>query len=704
MNYTELTIKSCYESGVDNIIEDFYEPVLSLSVKYDRIAGFFSSSSLAIASRGMANFIRNGGTMRLICSPILNEQDADIIKKIYEGQLFLSSEELGIKLNSIEDEFESNHVKALGWMLANNLLEIKLAVLKDENGDICTANQLSKNGIFHQKVGIMQDFDGNNLSFSGSINESATAWVNNDEEFKVFKEWMGMEEYYEKDKNRFDAIWKNQRNNVQTFDLPTAIKNDLIDYSKDFNGDSIAIKNYKKTKERRELLSKISLFPYQKEALLLWKKNDYNMLFEMATGTGKTRTAITGLNHLMSLCEKLIVIIACPQNTLSVQWMGELEKLNINGDKTEIIDGTNPKWHCTLGSLLAQNSAGFANHCIIYTTHKTASSSRFIEIIKEKRDKNVKTLFIGDEVHWLGASQYRKALLKEYDYRIGLSATPSRWFDDDGTRILESYFGNNHFEFTIKDALLNVNPITGKHFLVNYYYYINHVQLNEVETEQYKKLTSRIIALLSSKGNNSDNEYKFERLIEQRADIIKNAENKYDVFEDIIGKLKQEKNLNNLIIFVSPQQIEKVKEILANNNIIFHKLTQEEGTRKEAKYCNKSEREYIIQQFKTGNYQALIAIKCLDEGIDIPSASRGILMASSTNPREYVQRIGRIIRQDTNKQFAYLYDICVDSIDGDEECNTIEKKIRNKEQLRMKEIAENAINSVDALEHIIQFN
>ena len=102
---------------------------------------------------------------------------------------------------------------------------------------------------------------------------------------------------------------------------------------------------------------------------------------------------------------------------------------------------------------------------------------------------------------------------------------------------------------------MNVNPITGKHFLVNYYYYINHVQLNEVETEQYKKLTSRIIALLSSKGNNSDNEYKFERLIEQRADIIKNAENKYDVFEDIIGKLKQEKNLNNLIIFVSPNRM-----------------------------------------------------------------------------------------------------------------------------------------------------
>ena len=175
MNYRNLNIKSCYESGVDDIIEDFYVPVLGASVRYDRIAGFFSSTSLAVAARGVANFINNGGKMRLITSPRLNSEDIDVIEKFANCSSELKLSDLGLNLDELENEFELNHVKALGWMLANGLLEMKLAIVFNEDGRACDNESLSEKGLFHQKVGILQDIDGNEMSFSGSINETASA-------------------------------------------------------------------------------------------------------------------------------------------------------------------------------------------------------------------------------------------------------------------------------------------------------------------------------------------------------------------------------------------------------------------------------------------------------------------------------------------------------------------------------------------------
>lgn len=205
--------------------------------------------------------------------------------------------------------------------------------------------------------------------------------------------------------------------------------------------------------------------------------------------------------------------------------------------------------------------------------------------------------------------------------------------------------------------------------------------------------------------NDPDAALSLERLLEKRANIIKNASAKFDKLEAILDELEKKGRIENLIIFVSPQQITQVLQILAERGIIFHKLTEKEGTKAEKRFGNKSEREHIITKFKSKDYQAIVAIKCMDEGIDIPTADVGILMASSTNPREYVQRVGRIIRQSPNKLSAYLYDICVDTIHAMEDDSIdLERKIRAKEVVRLKEIAANAINSIDALTIINSLN
>ncbi|MCF0257136.1 MAG: DEAD/DEAH box helicase family protein [Bacteroides heparinolyticus] len=704
MTFKELDIKPCYESGTNDIIEEFYDPVLSLSTRYDRIAGFFSSSAMAIVARGLSQFIHNGGRMRLITSPILNPSDADIIKKFTEQPDSLSSEDLCIDLQNIADAFTSNHVKALGWLLQNGYLDIKLAVVVDDKGKI-NANATSA-GLFHQKVGVLTDAEGNELSFSGSINETASAWVNNDEEFKVFKAWSS-EEYFSKDKSRFEEYWNNQRTNTKVFDLPTAVKSDLISYAKDFDRESISLRKYKAYKKKKFDFkeSAIPLFPYQVEALNKWKSNHFNMLFEMATGTGKTRTAIAGIAHLFNRIKSLVVIISTPQNTLSKQWLSEIRALNVSVDESITADGTINNWRAKLRQMLFKNGAGLADHCMIFTTHNTASSDDFTSLVQSSLSPSTKVLFVGDEVHWLGAGQFRKALKSKYQYRIGLSATPSRWFDDEGTEILLNYFGNENFVFSIHEALTQFNPITNRHFLVCYNYNISKVSLNEEESENYKKITKRLIQLSSRISDDSEAAESYRRLLEKRANIIKNAHSKYNELERILDDLKAKDILEDLIIFVSPQQIETVKSILVEKGVLFHKLTEQEGTRPEAQYNGLSEREHIIKQFKAKEYQALVAIKCLDEGIDIPSANKGILMASGTNPREYVQRIGRIIRQADGKVFADLYDICVSSAEGlTYEEEQLEKNLRKKEIIRLEEVAENAINSADALKVIISLN
>lgn len=702
MSFKDLHIEPCYESGTDDIVEDFYVPVLGASVQYDRIAGFFSSSALAIAARGLASFIANQGKMRLITSPRLNKEDIDVVKRIADNSLSLNLSDFGFDLGHIENEFEKNHVKALGWMLSTGLLEMKLAVVYNDDGSICDSETISEKGLFHQKVGVLKDTEGNELSFSGSINESASAWINNDEEFKVFKAWTDSYGYYARDRKRFDEIWNGERDNIKVYRLPDAVKADIIRHSSDFNLESISLNRYRSIRSFTfNFKNDKSLFFYQAEALNKWKDNEYQLLFEMATGTGKTRTAIAGIKYLNQKNSRLITIISTPQNTLSKQWKDEVDAQKLEFDESVVLDGSVQKWDESLIKLLLKNAAGAADHVCIFTTHNTASSDKFTLAIRQYLHSTTDILFVGDETHWLGAPQLQKALQPCYRYRIGLSATPSRWFDDYGSARLVDYYGNANFEFTIKDALTEYNPLTGKHFLVNYHYLISKVSLDESETDEFKKVSAKISKLWKKKDDDSETASILERLIEKRANIIKNASSKYEQLEIILDELQKRGRIENMIVFVSPQQITKVLGILAAKGIIFHKLTEKEGTKPEKRFGNKSEREHIIAKFKSKDYQAIVAIKCMDEGIDIPTADIGILMASSTNPREYVQRIGRIIRQSHNKKSAELYDICVDTIHSIEEENIeFERKIRAKEQIRLKEIAENAINSIDALKII----
>lgn len=300
----------------------------------------------------------------------------------------------------------------------------------------------------------------------------------------------------------------------------------------------------------------------------------------------------------------------------------------------------------------------------------------------------------------MGAPKARAGLLDCYSSRLGLSATPSRWFDEEGSNFINEYFGANAFQFTIQDALTTINPLTNKTFLVNFIYHPRFVYLTDEELQEYKTLSERIVKL--NQADSRDERAKImEFLLFKRAAIEKNAENKYQELENILDEIGPD--ISDTIIFVSDSQIDKVMTILARRNILAHRFTKDESTAPAPKYGGVSEREYIIQRFVAGDYKVLVAIKCLDEGIDIPSAKRAIVMASSTNPREYIQRIGRIIRQAPHKKEANIYDLIIQpDLSGfrDDELIKFERKVFEKEMERVKDLSSNALNNAVILQKI----
>lgn len=672
MSYKDLDIKKSYETSGDKtqLLNEFYIPFLNETKEYRRIAGYFSSSSLIVASKGIEGLIKNNGKMKLLISPELSQQDYEVIRT-NNG----INDRLEMFDNFNIDVFPTNdNLEALAWMLKNDRLEIKIVV--DKN---------SCSSIFHQKVGIGFDNEGNQISFSGSINETANAWLNNIEEFKTFKSWEYEQlDYLLTDLKKFNAYWNNEKKDVaEVYDIPESIKNKIISVSPRNVSDLMVMKKYQN--QSREKNNGLSLFEHQAKAVELWKKNNYRLLMEMATGTGKTRTAIGCFMQLKNKIEKLVVIVATPQNTLSRQWKNDIEdELGISFEKSIIADGSNYKWKTDLEKLLLDVSNGIYDDAILYTTHASASSNDFMRIIN-KYGEMVNLLFICDEVHGIGSEKQKEALLDIYKYRIGLSATPERMFDDEGTSLIREYFGNSSFEFTIKDALNTINPITGYPFLNKFYYHPCFVYLNAEEMDKYKSYSKKIASIINQE--NPDYEL-LNNLNILRSDVLKNAEAKMAMVESIIDNLNCKERIKDTIIFTTDKKIDDVLMMLGKKGIMRSKITEEESTSKIVGIRGNTEREEFIDQFRDGTIQVLIGLKCLDEGIDIKNARIAILMASTTNPREFVQRVGRVIRVAKGKAYSEIYDLIVTTSVEDNSNN----RILEKEAKRTKLIACNAEN------------
>lgn len=661
-NFKNVNLKSSYDSDEDDILRDFYIPVLANSVRYDRLAGYFTSSTLAAAARGMADFIKNNGKMRLVTNLEMRPED---VKAVYDGtsQSKQVIEDAFLKELDMTDNLQRNYIAALAWMVSQGNLEIKIAITKN-------------NSIYHQKVGILYDTKNQRITFSGSVNETGNAWNKNIEEFKVFSDWKpGQETYGDADSNMFEKFWSNSSKNAKVIDIPSAVRERLV-------------KMAPKTKEEViESISVFSLRPYQYDAVNSWCKNNYRGILEMATGTGKTFIALGCINRLTRHTDRLVVVIACPYTHLVNQWKDSFKEYNQNFKESWKNNDFNLQecynnrhtWEKELKKQIrnfnTQDVDGryFLNKLVIFTTHDTLTSKSFIEIIKGIVSL---TLLVADEVHALG-SKSRFKNLAEYQYRLDLSATLDRYFDDEGTANLKKHFGGVVAEYPIERAI--------EENVLSHYKYIPHiVDLNNEEMKQYLDLTRKIAKKMMMKNEDHEDEELNNFIEGKRADIIAAAAKKLDAFIDIL----ETSRLSQCLIYCHPEQLDPIKNILFNKNIIFRQITFREPTDK---------RTEILEGLAQQEYDVVVAIRCLDEGVDIPSAKMGIILASTGNPRQYIQRRGRLLRKAEGKDEAIIHDILVvPYIDAPDKISPIERKIVQREMKRYSNFARYATNSEEA--------
>jgi superfamily II DNA or RNA helicase len=689
MSLKELTLKRFYDSDSDNILKDFYVPALSVSINYSRLTGFFSSTSLAAAAKGISGLVRNGGTIRLVTSARFRHEDIEAIKEAYESTESVLERDMLTELKNLEDEFVKDHVRALGWMVANKRLKIRVAIVLGDDEYPLDSTNVERQGIFHQKVGVLEDLEGNRISFSGSDNESALGWQRNVEEFKVFRSWIDTErEYFDADIAKFDKFWEGNAKRTKVVDLPKAIEEKLIEIAP-VNIEELDLQRwFESTRHGKDF----ELRDYQKQAAKNWMANDKKGIFEMATGTGKTLAALSCLEKVFETENKSVAIISSPFIHLSEQWIREFDRFGIAGDKI-IADSSQYKWKDKLVDGLLDVENGINEKLLVLTTHNTFSTDDFMKIVRESkgRMKVQKFLLIVDEVHGIGAPQRRKGLIKEYDYRLGLSATPKRWFDLEGTDKIFNYFGDVVFEFSLKAAI-------EADYLTPYIYKPHFASLTPEEMAKYESETRKISRAYYRAKDEEEKDEIFTLLCIKRQKIIRNATNKLVVFNTILGELDE---MKHCLIYCSPQQIHEVQEILNKRNIIQHKFTEREGTRTEDRFGGLSERDFLIKQFSEGTYAVLVSIKCLDEGVDVPPARLAIMLDNSGNPREYIQRRGRVLRKFPGKRNAVIYDIIVEPVlrpTISQELGDLERKIIAKELERYRDFASSAQNSGECLQ------
>lgn len=691
MGLRAISAKAVY-GGSSNYqaLHEFLIPALKESVSYERVAGYFSSTVLSVAAQGVAGLLANGGTMKLITSHSLTAKDIEALNNFD----FLGDE---IVANSILDDFtsaigdisstaarmKSDYVKAMCWLLREGRLEIKLVVPGSHSQSRPSPGEFEK---FHPKFGVLRDSWGDEIIFAGSVNETLLGWAGNLENLSVYKSWVPeLREYCESYKQTFHRYWAGEDlGKWVCIPLPAAIKRGLISVAPE--GEFPSLAEWEVHESAPDGKTFRSVRAYQKDALHAWERANRVGLLEMATGTGKTFTARQCIESAGEAGSLLTIVIA-PYQHIADQWATEL------ADRLPFQVGSRGNWKDELQGLVFQARLGILENLTITVVKNTAASSYFLRCIEDLAGQFDNYLLVADEVHWLGAPSLRRALDQKANFRLGLSATPDRYFDEEGTGILKAYFGGESvYKFDLKAALEWVQPDGTLGVLAPYIYKPIFVELTEDENEEYTKYSKRIAQISSNEFQSTEDSEEIERLLNLRAEIAKSAANKIPALKLVLTELTS--SLKQCLIYCADfAQMGRAMEVSREIGIdSSSRITGIESSSKSDFYLGRSQREHILSNFADGLHAVLFAIDCLDEGVDIPSARIGIIMASSGNPKEFIQRRGRLMRRspETGKTTATIFDMVV--LQGDA---NLPDSLRRIELKRVAEFAELAINRTE---------
>lgn len=714
----------------------FFSDCLCNATSFDLMLGFFSSSAINVLSYGFASFLYNGGKMRLIINNVLTSQDKEAIVNGCRHSIIKTYDLFDIhNIHETLSKRDKHFFECLSYLISENRLDIVVIEPKDGLG------------ISHTKVGVFYD-NADKVAFDGSCNFSKTALIDNLESLSVSCSWDGAIDCakVEDIENDFARTFGGNNKSVNylsveaiktqiitTFenrDIADLLKQEYELLTNDIHSYPQTVIDYlerakyrvskqieKATKKREcELEAQYEpRFPYesgprkyQRQAFENWKANGQQGLFAMATGTGKT---ITSLNCLLEIYKRTgyyKAIILVPTITLVNQWEVECRKFNFNTILK--VCGNNKSWKEELGSVQAaeqldpnSKKVSYVVICTYASFSKPAIFERLNGLAKNK------VLLIADEAHNLGGKQLMRQLHNvAYIRRIGLSATPERQYDDKGNEAINNFFNSNNgytYEYTMKEAIDNG-------VLCKYYYYPHVVRLTPGELDEYVDISQKIAKYITYNGGDLDDPNStLQNLLLARKRIIHKAENKLEIFRSIIcNQIKSAGHLKYTLVYVpegcSPDSYnadifedrEDVNDDEMADRLIdlYTKIVMESGeTITVQKFTSSSsDRENILSEFANGNIQVLTSMKCLDEGVDVPRSELAIFCASTGNPRQFIQRRGRILRQHKDKAFATIHDlVVVPDIGTYSESYSLERNLLKLELKRVKDFAQMSLNA-----------
>ncbi len=662
----DLDLKSVYDSDEDNLFEDFYVPALSSANLYQRSVGYFSAATITHAAQALSCFFENGGKVQLIVGAFVDENDYEAVVAGYQKKEII--EKLGDVFVDVISEFDSElaecRLQILARLVATGAVAVKVA--------------LRPNGLFHEKVGIISDSSGDSIVFSGSANETDKALLPgyNFESINVFPTWIPeFESHFQPHISKFDRLWRNQSPNTAVIDFPDAAREKLVQISHQFdtppslnNEREIWEKFRGKTSPNREDTmpklpkeingKKFDIHEHQTSALQKWRANAYQGILALATGAGKTVTAIYGMTQIASKIDNLVVVIAVPYQDLADQWCEVLSSFNIFPIRCY---RSKEIWQKRLAAAAHYSQTGSARFTAIVVVNRTLKSDEFQTQLAKFDPQRM--FLVGDECHHHGSLSYKGFLPAKARFRLGLSATPEHYLDEKRNEHLESVYGKVVDTYSLRQAVEDK-------ILTPYHYTVVPISLTPEEGERYTALSvqiGRMFAAQQRGASGDDDNQPLQAKLRERSRIVASARNKLPALENILNNCKtpiphslfycgdgridlDDEDTEDYEDTFGVRQIELVGKILHDHGWSSSRFTARE---------NKKQRAEILDSFKNSYIDSLVAIKCLDEGIDIPACSTAFILASSRDPRQFIQRRGRILRRSKGKEFAQIFDFLV---------------------------------------------
>lgn len=680
----------------------FYNELYKNSTEINIALGYFSRTAFCVGTEEILKFIERNGTLRFICNDKLFLDDADAIENGYRLRevkaITIDDFKFLVENHDVNDNFRSFSFKCLSYLIALNRLDIKI---------------VKTDKLVHFKAGYATDNEKNTVAFSGSVNYTLSALLLNYEQLTTYCSWkdISLSKRINELVEPIKQLW-----NEEIKELPLVTGKEIADYIRE----KYPVNNIEELENEYKILKENTLkkylfknlnnlfvgninnnsevffdFPedmkpreYQDAAITNWINNNYQSLYAMATGTGKTLTSLFSANVLYLEKQFKSILILVPLKDLVDQWAKDVNKY-FHG-KVVKINSSEKNWREELKDFRIINlTRNEPDKIVIITTYDS-----FQSYYKTIYDSIVlsETLVIADEVHNFGSENNQKVLSKDFIYRIGLSATPKRAYDDKGTKAIFDYFcpSNKPYIFNIEDAINNK-------CLCHYEYYPILVELTEEEMQDYSEISATIRKKSVMEDDSTSPSDELTLLLKKRHRIIERAENKLPVFCNYFEALQKIQKINKAIIFCPEGKNEDSNDIIDEyQSNVWNICKKNHKLLKMQQYVQNTPKS-VLKDFENGKLDILFAKKRLNEGIDIPSTEKAFFIASSTSEREFVQRRGRILRKFKDKTKAYIYDFVVvppsETLFNYDEKD--KKSVTDSEMKRVLEFAQTANNFSD---------